>query len=92
MSLYLALGIVLGIAIFLRFRYGSQVIPYAAASLLLVLFLFCPASFWPGIGGFGSGDQMTVQSQVDQLGEILGFALLVLAGWIAGGTRRLPPD
>lgn len=85
MSLFLALGIAAAVSIFLRFRYGPQVIPYAAAALLLILFLYCPAEYYPGIGmPVGAG----LAAKVDRLGDVVSFGLLIVAVWIAEGQIR----
>lgn len=85
--MYLALAIVIAASLFLRFRYGSEVIRYAAAALLLTLFLFCPTRFYDGFGEWVGLDLTTVEGRVDQLAEIVSFGLLFTAAWIAGGSR-----
>ncbi|MGA7304115.1 MAG: hypothetical protein WBW88_04545 [Rhodothermales bacterium] len=88
MSLYLALGIAAAIGIFLRFRYGSEIIPYAAAAMLLILFLYCPAGPFPGIDGWTGKSALGPEDKVDRLGEVVSFGFLVLAAWLAGGRGR----
>ena len=87
MSLYIALAIVIAISLFLRLRYGSEVIRYAAAGLLLVLFLFCPTRFYDGFGEWVGLDLTTAEGRIDQLAEIVSFGLLFTAAWIAGSNR-----
>ena len=88
MSLYFVLGTAVAVGIFLRFRYGSEVIPYAAAALLVILFLYCPTRFHPGIQGWMGNKPLTLEEKVDQLSEVVSFGLLVLAAWLAGSPRR----
>lgn len=92
MSLYLALGIAAAVAIFLRFRYGPDVIPYAGAVLLLILFLYCPSRLQPGIAGWTGTAPTSLEDKVGQLGDVISFGLLILAAWMGGGRGRKRPQ
>lgn len=88
MSLYVALAIVAAIGILARLRYGPNTIPYVAAALLAVLFLYCPTRFHSGFGEWPGVNPATVQGKLDQLAEILSFGLLFTAAWIYRSASR----
>jgi hypothetical protein len=88
MSLYFTLAVTAVVGIMLRFRYGPVVIPYAAAALMLVLFLHCPTRFYDGIGSWLDPDRFSVDSRIDRLSEIVSFSLLFLSAWVFGSAKR----
>ena len=88
MSLYALIAIVIAISVFFRIRHGAKTIPYALAALLLVLFLYTPTRFFPGLGHDTALGPPSALESVERLGEVVSYALLVLAAWISGTVGR----